>query len=268
MIPAYEFLFRYSRGLPHGSFGDYLHFNNATSQNWLWFLPVLFLFDVSYLALTRLGVRFGSIPLAGYLPVAGVVAFAGSFLVGGVAGFRSWTHTPILDFENERLLMYFLTFLLGVICAERRTLADRPTGKVLYNVANGLAWLPVTAHVFVRLIPFLTADFAVTPTYRLLWWSSFYLSLVAMVYVVVQTFRRYADRAGPLWSALNANSYGVYVIHVVVLGAIGTLLLGVPLPGWGKYLLLLVLAYTVSNLAVGLYRGAVWRLRPLSVRRA
>ncbi|MFN2198400.1 MAG: hypothetical protein ACK2UW_19930, partial [Anaerolineales bacterium] len=49
---------------------------------------------------------------------------------------------------------------------------------------------------------------------------------------------------------LNRNSYGVYIIHVIVIGVFGTLLLTVSLPAVVKYLLLIVLTYTTSNLLV------------------
>lgn len=52
---------------------------------------------------------------------------------------------PLLDFENERLSMYFLALLLGVICSERNVFATRPQGKLLYNVTNGIAWIPRTS---------------------------------------------------------------------------------------------------------------------------
>jgi hypothetical protein len=189
-----------------------------------------------------------------FLPVAIVTAFGFSFTVGGFAGFRTWTHTPVLDFENERLLMYFLVFLSGAVCAERGIFTRPPGGKLLYNVANCVAWLPVTAHIFVRLIPFFTEGFVVTPGYRLMWWITFYAAMVPMIYVVVESFRRYVTGTSRLWSLLNTNSYGVYIIHVIVIGVLGTLLLPAQIPGWAKYLTLALLVYCVSNLLVWIYR--------------
>jgi hypothetical protein len=31
---------------------------------------------------------------------------------------------------------------------------------------------------------------------------------------------RYLDRPGRLWNELSRNAYGVYIIHVIVIGAI------------------------------------------------
>lgn len=36
-----------------------------------------------------------------------------SMVIGSWPGFRSWTLTPLLDFENEKILVYFLNFLLA-----------------------------------------------------------------------------------------------------------------------------------------------------------
>lgn len=53
---------------------------------------------------------------------------------------------------------------------------------------------------------------------------------------------------------LNKNSYQVYIIHVVVLGAIATLILPLDLPAIIKFMLLTVFSYGISNLLVYGYR--------------
>ena len=123
-----------------------------------------------------------------------------------MVGFRSWTLTPLIDFENERLLLYFLSFLLGALFYRQDVFAEKPRGKRLYYTVNGIAWIPVTAHIFVRLIPFFSAEgFTVTPMYRLMWWVSFDLALLCMLYLMIETFRRYFDKTGKIWSELNRN---------------------------------------------------------------
>jgi hypothetical protein len=123
-----------------------------------------------------------------------------------------------------------------------------------------VAWLPVTVHIFCRLWPFFDPrGFAVTPFYRLAWWVSFHLSVVCMVYVMVQSFWRYADRPGPVWAWLQGNSYGVYIVHVIAIGVFGTLLLNTRLPAVARYLLLFGSTYLGSNLLVAGYRG-VWEI--------
>ena len=75
---------------------------------------------------------------------------------------------------------------------------------------------------------------------------------------MVESFWRYFDKTGMVWSELNRNSYGVYIIHVIIIGIFGTLLLNLSLPALVKYLTLFVLTYVVSNLIVSAYRRAVY----------
>ena len=262
LIPIYKVIFLYSRNLPQDHWSTYFHITSPNSQNWLWFLPVLFLFNVIYLLFAKSRIRLPEIEPGVAVVVALVAGFAYSFGIGDLLGFRSWTLTPVIDFENERLLVYFLCFLLGALFFRRRVFAEPPRGKRLYNVVNGLAWIPVTAHIFVRLIPFLAPEgFEVTTAYRLIWWLSFDLALACLLYIMIESFRRYLDRTGPLWSELNRNSYGVYVIHVILIGVFGTLLMKLGLPVYLKYPLLIVLTYVGSNVVVSIYRNVKETIR-------
>jgi len=265
LIPLYKIIFLYSRGLPQEHWSTYFHITNPNSQNWLWFLPVLFTFDMLYLLLSKLNINVPNISLKAAVIGASVIGFVYSFSVGGLIGFRSWTLTPLIDFENERLLVYFMAFLLGVLCYQRKVFAEKPKSKTLYNVANSVAWLPVTGHIFARLWPFFypnPAEFPITPLYRLVWWLTFHLSLLVLMYVMIESFWRYLDKTGSLWRELNRNSYGVYIIHVIVIGIFGTLLLGLNLPAVVKYLILFVSTYVGSNLIVSGYRILIQALKP------
>jgi len=262
LIPIYKFIFLFSRNIPQEHWSTYFHITNPNSQNWLWFLPVLFVFNILYMLFSKANIRFPDISLK--VAVLGIflIGFVYSFFIGGMLGFRSWTLTPLIDFENERLLVYFLTFLLGALCFRRDVFAEKPQSKTLYTVVSSIAWIPVMAHIAVRLYPiFYSEGFSVTPLYRLIWWFSFYLSLLCMMYVMVESFWRYFDKTGRIWSELNKNSYGVFIIHVIVIGVIGTLLLNLGLPAVVKYLLLAVLTYLVSNLIVSGYRYLVQTIK-------
>jgi fucose 4-O-acetylase-like acetyltransferase len=257
LIPLYKVIFLYSRGLPQEQWTTYSYLTNPNSQNWLWFLPVLFVFSLLYLLFTKAKIKLPSISLTWAVVGTFVLALAYSFFGGGILGFRSWTLTPILDFENERILVYLLSFWLGTLCFRKNVFAEKPKSKTLYIVASSVAWLPVTGHIFARLWPFFAPGMSITPLYRLLWWLSFHLSLVVMVYVMVVSFWLYFDKTGKLWRELNKNSYGVYIIHVIVIGVFGTLLLKLNLPALVKYLILIVSAYGGSNLLVSGYRKLI-----------
>ena len=265
LIPLYKVIFLYSRGLPQEAWTTYFHFSegNISSQNWLWFLPLLFVFNLLYLLLQKANINVSNISRKWAVLVVFLISFAYSFGIGWVVEFRSWTHSALLDFENERVLIYFLTFLLGVLFFEQNAFAEKPKSKLVYNIANGVAWIPVTGHIFVRIYPFFFPEgFAVTPLYRLLWWLSFDLALVSMMVVMIESFWRYFDKTGRIWAELNRNSYGVYIIHVALIGIFGTLLLHTNLPALAKYPLLLVSTYVGSNLLVSAYRSLTRSLRP------
>jgi peptidoglycan/LPS O-acetylase OafA/YrhL len=264
LIPLYKVIFLYSRGLPQEHWSTYFHITNPNSQNWLWFLPVLFLFDMLYLLLSKANIKISNIPLKWAVVGTFLLGLLYSFGIGSLLGFRSWTLSPLIDFENERLLLYFMTFLLGVLCYRQNVFAEKPKSKTLYTIANSVAWLPVTGHIFARLWPFFSpnpAEFPITPLYQLIWHLSFYLSLLCLMYIMIESFWRYLDKSGKLWSELNRNSYGVYIIHVIVIGIFGTLLLSLNLPAVVKYLILIVSTYVGSNLIVSGYRAFTTALK-------
>ncbi len=262
LIPLYKVIFLYSRGQPQEQWNTYFHFTNPNSQNWLWFLPVLFSFNLLYLLLSKSKISFANISLKWAVLGTFLIGFVYSFAIGGLVGFRSWTLTPLIDFENERLLLYFMSFLLGAICFRQNVFTEKTQSKTLYTIANSVAWLPMTGHIFARIWPFFYPEgFPITPLYRLIWWASFYLSLLVMIYLMIESFRKYLDKTGRIWYELNCNSYGVYLIHVIVIGIFGTLLLNLNLPALAKYPLVILTTYLGSNLVVSAYRAQVQAIK-------
>lgn len=183
-----------------------------------------------------------------------------------LTGYRTWTKTPFIDFENERLLPYFLIFMLGALCFRQKTFKEKPKSKTLYTVVNSIAWIPIMVHQFARMIPYIiSGGVLVSPLVDgLIWWSTFYLSTLCMMYLLIVTFWRYLDRPGRLWSELNVNSFYVYIIHVIVIGVIAAPLVHLTIPPWLKYLILSVCAYLASNVIVSLCRRAVAGIRAVN----
>jgi fucose 4-O-acetylase-like acetyltransferase len=83
------------------------------------------------------------------------------------------------------------------------------------------------------------------------------MSLLGLLFVAINTFRYYLNRQGKMSQELNKNSYGVYIIHVIVLGSIAFALLYTTIPSLLKCLLLAVSTYAASNLIVYFYRMAI-----------
>ena len=75
-----------------------------------------------------------------------------------------------------------------------------------------------------------------------------------MMYIMIDSFRRYATGSGRFWDILNRNSYGVYIVHVILIGVFATFLMKLGLPVYVKYPLLILLTYSASNLLVSGYR--------------
>jgi peptidoglycan/LPS O-acetylase OafA/YrhL len=267
LIPLYKVIFLYSRGLPQEHWSTYFHFSrgNLTSQNWLWFLPVLFLFNILYVLLSKANIRIPNISLKSAVIGTFLIGFVYSVGIGSILGFRSWTKTPLIDFENEKLLVYFMILLLGALCFRQKVFEEKPQSRTLYTIVSSTVWIPITVHILSRVIWAISMGSLgglISPLVdRLIWWLSFHLSVLCMVYLLVQTFWRYLDRPGRIWSELNRNSYGVYIIHVIVIGVFGTLLLNLNLPALVKYPILVVSTYLVSNLIVSVYRSLVQTMK-------
>lgn len=256
LIPLYKVIFLYSRNLPQEHWTTYFHWSNGIwSQNWLWFLPVLFLFNVLYLLLSKAKIRMPDVSLKSALCAIFLIGFAHS--VGmDLFGLQGWTKTGLLDFQNERLLIYFMAFLVGALCFRRRVFDAEPKGKLLYHIVNSIAWIPVTIYIVFLLFPwFRPGSSIVSPTIdTLLLWFCFHLSLLCLGYATIETFRRYLDKAGKLRNELNRNSYYVYIIHVIVMGSLAWIMLDTAISSMAKYLILTVSTYGTSNVIISLFR--------------
>jgi fucose 4-O-acetylase-like acetyltransferase len=259
LIPLYKIIFLYSRNLPQESWTTYFHWSNGIwSQNWLWFLPVLFLFDVLYFLISNAKIRIPNISLNGAVLGTFLIGFVYSFSMD-IFGLRGWTKIVLLDFQNERLLIYFMTFLLGALCFRLKVFEAKPKSKILYHILNAINWIPVTVYIFFLLYPwFKPGNYIVSEIiHKLILWLSFHISLLCLLYVMINTFRYYLNKQGRLSKELNGNSYSVYIIHVIVIGGIALTVLNTAIPSLLKYLILTVSTYIACNLIVYFYRKVI-----------
>jgi surface polysaccharide O-acyltransferase-like enzyme len=258
LIPLYKIVFLYSRGLPQEHWTTYFHFTNGIySQNWLWFLPVLFLFNVLFVFVSKIKLDLSRLTLGRALWGALFVGLGYGFYFD-ILGLQGWTKTPVLDFQNERLLIYFLAFLVGALCRKLGTF-DKPLGsKKLYIFVCSTSWIPMNAYLFLIIVSFLYPGYYFLSEYvdALILRTSYLLTLLSMVYLLVVTFRRYLKSQGRTGAALSSSSYGVYIIHVVVMGALALALLDAPVPSLLKHLVLALSTFLVSSLLVWSYKKA------------
>jgi surface polysaccharide O-acyltransferase-like enzyme len=224
-------------------------------MNWLWFLPALFLFDVGYLLLQQLNLPTGRLPIG--LAAVGVFVLAFCYSMGAsVFEWIGWTKTPLIDFQNERLLPYFLVFLLGSLCYRQKVFDTDKRNMKLYIAVNATAWIPINIYVITLLnYIFRPGKYLISESADLLLlWSGFHLSLLALLYIAVMTFKFFFNKQGRLGAVLSGLSYGVYIIHIAVMGPIALVLLEIEIPGLLKYPILALSTWVTSNLLVYAYK--------------
>ena len=149
-----------------------------------------------------------------------------------------------------------MAFLLGALSFKLKVFDAKPASKILYHIVNSIDWIPITVYIFFLLYPwFKQGSFIVSEIiHKLILWLSFHLSLLCLLYVMINTFRYYLDKEGKISKELNKNSYSVYIIHVIVIGGIALTMLNTAIPSLLKYLILTVLTYGTSNLIISLFR--------------
>jgi peptidoglycan/LPS O-acetylase OafA/YrhL len=84
--------------------------------------------------------------------------------------------------------------------------------------------------------------------------------MLCLLYCSVKTFRLFFSRRSRLGRILGELSYGVYIIHMIVLGLIALVLLQTDIPALLKYPILTVTTFLVSNLLVFSYKRAVGKV--------
>jgi fucose 4-O-acetylase-like acetyltransferase len=259
LMPLYKVIFLYSRNMPQESWTTYFHWSNGIlSQSWLWFLPVLFLFDVLYLIFSKVKVGLSNISLKGAVFIIFIIGFIYSFCMS-IFNLGGWTKTVLIDFQNEKLLIYFMIFLLGSLCFKLKIFESKPAGKKFYITMICTSWIPIDIYVFLIIYSFVKpGEFIFSQIVdRIIIIFSFHLSLLSLLYLMVETFRRYLNKWGKIMMELNRNSYYVYIIHVVVLGGIALIMLNTAVPSLLKYLILAVSTYVTCNLIISIYRKII-----------
>jgi surface polysaccharide O-acyltransferase-like enzyme len=133
---------------------------------------------------------------------------------------------------------YFVPFLMGYYLFSR--------DNVQCFLSRYTYWL---------LVPAVAAGVALTlatwgedntaPLYLMHWSTNLFawLAILAML----GCFKAWADRTSPFASYMTRSSYGIYIVHYLVIAALGYMLkLYTPLPAVADYLILLVAVVTLS----------------------
>jgi len=272
LIPAYKFVFLYSRGLPQEEWYSYFHiferagtdlsfYANNPVQNWLWFLPVLFTFQVIYLGLYKIKVLEVKMPVKIAVLLTFVLGTAYGVTIS-TSGLTGWYHSAIFHFQNERLGVYFLSFLLGTLCNSHR-IFERKLSKKVFIVSNVVLTIALGVYTAVALNTFFNIIDPQREYYfisafadRILYYASGMASMLSLLHVLVYSFKKSLNKTTPFLSELSRNSYSVYIVHVVVLGVIALAMMNIQLPGMLKFLILSILTFAVSNMMISSWRMA------------
>lgn len=282
LIPAYKAIFLYSRGLPQEEWYSYFHFFQRTGgnpwfysdnpvQNWLWFLPILFTFQLLFLALSKIdfsnlkiSIRIGVIITA----ILGVIY--GLFISS--AGLSGWYHSWIFHFQRERLLIYFMIFLLGALCYQHKVFENTSKNRKRYIIVNVVLMMTlgvftaVALNIFFNIIePERNFYFVSEFVDRMLYFTSSMISILGFMYVLIHVFRFNFNKTNGLMNQLNKSSYSVYIIHVIIMGIIAMILVNMNIPAIIKYLILAILTFVVSNLLIYVYQKIFQKSIPLKV---
>jgi peptidoglycan/LPS O-acetylase OafA/YrhL len=264
LIPLYKVIFLYARNLPQENLASYFHFSGGIliNQGWLWFLPVLFMFDLLYYGLLKLKLLTLNFNLKWTVMTVFLVGFLYSVCMSFLNTY-GWTKTLLLDFQNERLLIYFMIFLLGSLCFKLDVFKTLPTSKKLYIFICATCWLPMNVYIIFLVNLFLNPGIYIISYIFdiILVWIGFHLSLFSLLYILINTFRFYLNRSGRILRSLGKYSYGVYIIHFIVLGCIALFLLNTTISSLSKYAILTVSTYLISILVVSLYYKIVQVIR-------
>jgi fucose 4-O-acetylase-like acetyltransferase len=257
LLPLFKVIFLSSRGLPQQEWTSYFHVSNGIlGMSWLWFLPALFMFDCLYLALTKLKIPTGWLSVE--KAVAGVFLLSVGWSVAiGALDLYGWTKTWLIDVQNEKIVPYFLVFLLGSLCRKRGALETEERKLGLYIGVAATVWIPMNLYAIVLINFFLKpGQYIISASLdRLLLWIGFHASMLALIYLAVTTFRNWIDQSGQLARRLARQSYGVYIVHAPILGLVALGLRATSMPGTVKYIVAGAGTWVLSNLVVWLWHS-------------
>lgn len=269
VIPIYKYIYLYSRGLPQEEFISYFHFfsrqgsdltmfSNNPTQHWLWFLPVLFVFQILYLILNRLNLTKVNINI--YQAVLSLVVLSTTFSVLiSYFDLKGWYHSYFIDFQIERIAVYFLFFLLGSKIYSMNVFHGK-LNKKIYIWSNVAMSLSMTIYTVISLNFFFNLIDANREFYflssvgdRLFYYLSLYILALSFIHILVYPFYNSLNKTNSFSKYLNANSYYVYIIHMVVIGIVAIPVLKFEIPLMLKFAIISILAYLLSNLLVSMY---------------
>ena len=168
---------------------------------------------------------------------------------------HGWTKSIILDFQNERIVIYFLAFLVGAQCYKLKTF-ELSFRKKMETVIQSLGWIPINIYIGGVIYSLISPnDYLISKSMDILIIRlNFLLSVTYLIYTMVIIFKNYINRNSKIWEELNSNSYGVYIIHVIVMGIVALVMLNTNIPSIIKFFTLTISTFGISSLIIYSYK--------------
>ncbi len=268
LIPAYKAIYLYSRGLPAEPWYTYFHtfersgtdltfFNNNPVQGWLWFLPILFTFQMVYLVLSKANLKLNITMRTGVIGTLLLSLVYSSTI--SLAGLTGWHHSGFFHFQTERLIPYFLVFLLGALGAKLDIFnSDKNTRLYIWaNIALTISLGIFTAtalNLFFNLIdPGRNYFFVSASVDRIAYHFSLLVAMLSFLQILLHAFRFNLNRSNKFGGLLSNYSYSVYINHMIVIGVIAVVMLNWQIPAFAKFGLLTLTTFAVCNLLAYAY---------------
>ena len=256
LVPVYKVIFLFARNLPQENWTTYFHWTNGIwSQNWLWFLPVLFLFNVIYLVLTSINRKLILINTKILILLIFLMCLIYSCIMDYFK-LQGWTKTILIDFQNERLFIYFMVFLFGSLCNQLAIFKSAVINQKWNIIIHCTGWIPLFFYVFFLVKNLIYPDkyFFTRIGDIIVFRLNFLLSLVYLIYTVVTVFWIYLPELGKIGRELNKNSYAVYIIHVIILGLLALLFQKTSVPFLLKFLMVSIFTFLFCNFFLSGFR--------------
>ena len=223
----------------------------------LWFIQDLWLFSIIlvlfrvigkdrlYNWITKMEGRYAeyNMPFIAVVLAVGLVLLAlGSFCV--IIHPRPETADGLWNLY--RPVTYFVVFLLGYYLFSRESIQEMlAKGRVAYLV------FAVVLGVYFTVIMYGKND---TAPEVLSGWPCILYAWFAIL-AMLSCFKAWADKTGPFANYMTKSSFGIYVVHYLVIASLGYMMkMYTTLPPWAMYLILAVAVFTLSPLIYEIVR--------------
>ncbi|WP_129715398.1 acyltransferase [Pedobacter sp. SYP-B3415] len=158
-------------------------------------------------------------------------------------GRYTWTGFGPFDFQLNRVVFYFLFFLMGAV------LGACNWQRILFNNnslagAWGLFWAVLSAGLFILLQAMTYRGWAgERGLSAALFFEILYVVLCLTTCIaLLSLFRSYVAQTGHIWQSLSANAYGIYLFHYPFLIWSQYMLLSVSMSAAAKFLFVFAIA--------------------------